>query len=92
MNEYDDKLNVLTRIVVLETRLASTIEKLDSLISEMSDRYRILQSIYEGDRETPSLLSRVISIERFNATLRWSISVIYVALIGILLKMIGDKL
>lgn len=92
MNEYDDKLNVLTRIVVLETRLSSTIEKLDSLITEMSERYRLLQNIYEGDRETPSLLSRVINIERFNSTLRWSISVIYVALVGILLKMIGDKL
>lgn len=68
-NKYMDRqLDVLTRIMALETKLASTIEKLDSAIDTVVEKQDELNQLYQGSNITPSLLSRIISLEEFKRT------------------------
>lgn len=92
-NKYMDRqLDVLTRIIALETKLASTIEKLDSAIDTVVEKQDELNQLYQGSNITPSLLSRIISLEEFKRAVFWSVGVLYTALIGILVTLIARKL
>lgn len=83
MDEQRINIEVLGRIISLETKLASTIDKLDTLIDSVD--YKLSQ--YSGDANTPSIISRIIQLENFNSTLRWSIGIIYTVLVGLVLNL-----
>lgn len=78
-SEQRVSIEVLSRIISLETKLASTIDKLDTLIDSVD--YKLNQ--YSGDAHTPSLISRVIQLEEFNKTIKWSLGIIYTAIVGL---------
>lgn len=75
MQSYDEQLEVLKRIITLETKLGVTILKLDALVDMVKDRY-------EGNSQTPSIVSRIIQLEEFKKTALWSLSVLYSAVIA----------
>lgn len=75
MQSYDEQLEVLKRIITLETKLGVTISKLDALVDMVKDRY-------EGNSQTPSIVSRIIQLEEFKKTALWSLSVLYSAVIA----------
>lgn len=76
-----------TRISTLENRLTNTTNTLDKLIKD----FESLMLKYEGDGARPSILSRIIQLEQFQNTLRWSIGVLYSAVIGLLVTLILKK-
>lgn len=84
MNDQQINIEVLGRIISLETKLASTIDKLDSLIESVESKL----SQFSGNANTPSIVSRVIQLENFNSTLRWSIGIIYTVLVGLILNLL----
>ncbi len=87
MNDQQINIEVLGRIISLETKLASTIDKLDSLIENVESKL----SQFSGNANTPSIISRVIQLENFNSTLRWSIGIIYTVLVGLILNLLLKK-
>lgn len=81
-------LEVLTRIISLETKLAVTIEKLDRLVDSVEEKL----NQFAGDANTPSVTSRILNLESFNRTIRWSIGLIYTGLIGLIIAYIKEKI
>lgn len=91
MSEMEEPLNqidVISRIVTLEIRLTNTIDKLDHLIDVVERRHSDLYERYEGSGIHPSILSRLQLLESFNSSLRWTIGVLYTAVIAMLLNLI----
>ncbi len=87
MAQNDVTMEILSRIIALETRLAAVVERIDSLVDLVESRHNLIA----GDGKTPSILSRVIALENFNTTLRWSLGILYTALISLVVAYIKDK-
>ncbi len=81
-------IEVLTRIISLETKLAATIDKIDRLVDLVERRHNSLA----GDETTPSILSRVISLEESRKNVKWFLATIYSAILGIIVTLIERKL
>lgn len=77
---------VLERVISLEANLAAAIQKLDAVVTAVAKNQELFHALFAGDSEVPGLLSRVISLEKSDATCRWALSVLYVAGIGALVK------
>jgi len=84
-------IEILKRIILLEERLSITMEKLSNLIDTMDENYRSIVRKYEGDERTPSIPSRIISLEEFNRSLRWGLGVLYTAVVGVVVKLLIDE-
>ena len=78
-------MDTLERIVTLEAKLAATIDKLDTLVDTVAERY-------EGDSKTPGIVSRIIQLEEFKRGLWWSLGVLYTAVMGIIATLLARKL
>lgn len=87
-NNQTVNIQILGRIITLETRLANTIEKIDKLVDTVERRHTMLA----GDENTPSLISRVINLEQSKKTAAWFFASIYTALLGLVISFIKDRL
>ena len=85
---YNANIEVLGRVITLETKLAGTIEKIDRLVDLVERRHRLL----EGDDQTPSLVSRVITLEYTRRAVGWYLASIYTALLGLVVSFLQSKL
>lgn len=86
MSNEDKYLEILTRIINLESRLSYTVERLNGLITKVENRLAEL----DGDHETPSLMSRVLNLEKSEKTFRWVVGVLYTAVVTGFIKMIME--
>lgn len=84
----EDQLRLFERIALMEAKLASTIEKLNNLVTTVESNIKD----YSGDRDTPSILSRVIQLEEFKRGIWWSLGVLYTSMIGVIVTLIVRKL
>lgn len=80
------------RLAALEAKLEHSIDRLETAIELTNRNNQKIQSLYDGDYQTPSLLARVISLERTNATFAKAFWVLYTAVIGTLITLIMRKL
>lgn len=92
MSQKDNELEFMERIIRLEERLTNTIGKLDNLISTVEKNYIALNRIHQGDGNVPSLVSRILTLEDFYKTVRWTVGLLYAAVITIIVKLIADKI
>jgi hypothetical protein len=88
----EEYVQLLQRITVLETKLAALIQSLEVLVRSVDNRHREIMSIYEGDNVTPNLTARLITLERLASTLKWSLGVLYTAVVGLIVSFIKEKL
>jgi len=76
------------RLTVLETKLDQSIDRLEDAINLANRNNEKIEALYHGDYRTPSLLARVIALEKFNATLTKTIWIMYTAVIGTLITLL----
>lgn len=79
---------VLNRVIAVEIKLESALDRLDGLLDTVNERLRI----YEGDANTPNLISRVIALEEFQTAIKWSIGIIYTSIIGAAMYALKDRI
>lgn len=87
-----DNLDILERIIKLESKLAATAEKLDSLVDSIDHKYTTLSAKFDGDHNTPSIHSRVLQLESVIRSVKWGIGVLYGAVITMIIELILHKL
>jgi hypothetical protein len=77
--KLEGKLDIAADRLLNATRRVETVEKK-------------LTKLLEGDETTPGIVSRVISTEDFIKTARWTIGILYAAIISIILKIITERI
>jgi hypothetical protein len=90
--EASEYVEVLTRLVCVENRLSSTIEKIDTLIARVEARFNNMEKIYMGDSVTPSLVSRVLDLEKTKTAVNWMLGVVFTAVVGLLFNVLHAKI
>lgn len=86
------ELEHLERIIQLEAKLTYTIQKLDTLIDDVKTKHETWNELYQGSDSTPSIPSRIISLESFVQTAKWTIGVLYTAVVAVIVKLLTEKL
>lgn len=74
--------DAIERIATLEVHLSVVIDKLDTLITTVTENQRSYNELLTGNATQGGLMSRLISLEDSRRTTRWAIGVIYVAAIS----------
>lgn len=76
------QMEILQRIIILETKLANTIDRLQDIVKSVNNNQVRYLNFITGDGETPGLHSRLDRLEDFKRTATWALGVLFSALIG----------
>ena len=89
MEDSNRTLDILERIVVVETKLTSMIQKVEQLIGHFAEQQKDHQVLLTGSWNEPGLIARVAALEESRKTVRWALGVIYVAIITAAVRVIS---
>ena len=87
MNEAS-QAQLMERIILIESRLSMTIDKLTDLIETVQANQENFFEYFNGNSVTPGMVSRIITLEEFRRTSIWMIGVLYVALVSALVGLL----
>lgn len=86
------QIEILQRIIILETKLANTIDRLQEIVESVNNNQIRYLNVMAGDAETPGLTSRILTLEEFKRTATWALGVLFSALIGGVIAFIVRKI